>query len=449
MGLPIRYPNAADVVGPQIEIHAGGLITIENGTTLVSSSGKVSKAPIELTIDDNPPGNVVSPDRSQDLLGYFGGPNTDVGENFELTIRWDEILEDVGPENRTIIINYGNLKDQDNDPIKIKMGYTIIVDVASGGAFTATAIPNGIPNVVELLLSREYSNTQLNRNGGPSQVIATITVGNDENIRLEDSRTVEGSPNPDDDRDTLNETIMSVATPVGGVVPLVGAIPTAFEPPAVIPPLENVATPPLRATPPPVLSRHEEVPFRGGEVVQPERRFFIVKIAPNGEEEDRTELLAEDLSNLSELLTRLKDEKLPNGRYRILLEEPGSPTRTLMDFIKSQDTIGRPVRESGRGSNPITGEDAPAHQQKPQAVPVPPAASDGDAEQPGDQQPDDVSESSEGRSHFMMGAAVLAGAVLATDSIGSRWDETLDRAMEQSPRRLLTKVGRLCRRLRG
>ena len=123
-----------------------------------------------------------------------------------------------------------------------------------------------------------------------------------------------------------------------------------------------------------------------------------------------------------------------------------------MEFFKSEDTIGEPVREPGRGSNPIQderGSGVPVPEAKPDAPPAaPPAAPDGGAEMPEDPRPENVSESSPAASRSALGAALLAGTVLAADSTRGRWDKALDRAMARSAERPLTKVERLCRRLR-
>lgn len=56
---------------------------------------------------------------------------------------------------------------------------------------------------------------------------------------------------------------------------------------------------------------------------------------------------------MDELLEKSKQRSVPNGLYRIYLQEPGFPPRKLLEFYKSGDSIGDPVREPGRGSNPI------------------------------------------------------------------------------------------------
>jgi len=67
------------------------------------------------------------------------------------------------------------------------------------------------------------------------------------------------------------------------------------------------------------------------------------------------------LKNLSALLERLRKAQIPSGLYRLYYQEPGLPPQLVLEFRKTGTTIGDPVREPGRGTNPI--EDLPPVQQ--------------------------------------------------------------------------------------
>ncbi|NQU23370.1 MAG: hypothetical protein HQ567_18985, partial [Candidatus Nealsonbacteria bacterium] len=411
-----------------INIEAKGTISIKNGTALESGTGWVTHAPIALNVTNNPFGQFLSwADTVQNLAGWFGNAG-DGGRNFSLTIEWDD-----GRSQTVLGINHGDLVN-------------LHADIAGHDGSPPWINPGGstLPEQVTLDLSRIYSSIYLSLLS-PPVAEALVTVYNDPNIRLEDNR----GP------DYLNQASEIVPTPVA-TMSLAGKMPEAFERPVPIPPQE-IAQPPLFLTTS-RLTRYEEISFRGEARQQQVRKLYIVKVV-NGEEVDRTDLPLEWVSKMSELLTQFKDRGLPNGTYRIYLKEPNLPQRELMEFIKSEDTIGEAVREPGRGSNPILpderGSDVPEPEEKPDA---PPAAPQPSAEMPSaekpsaeiseDPQPENVSASSRGASRSALGAALLAGTVLAADSTRGRWGKALDRAMARSAERPLTKVERMCRRLR-
>lgn len=68
-----------------------------------------------------------------------------------------------------------------------------------------------------------------------------------------------------------------------------------------------------------------------------------------------------ELKNLSGLLERLKKAQIPSAMYRLYYQEPGLPPQQVLEFRKTGNTIGDPVREPGRGTNPVG--DQPAAQQ--------------------------------------------------------------------------------------
>jgi hypothetical protein len=75
-----------------------------------------------------------------------------------------------------------------------------------------------------------------------------------------------------------------------------------------------------------------------------------------------------ELRNLAALLERFKTAPVPSGLYRIYYQEPGLPPQQVLEFRKTGNTIGDPVREPGRGANPAA--DQPAVQPEGAAAPA-------------------------------------------------------------------------------
>ncbi|HEY2892885.1 MAG TPA: hypothetical protein VGJ16_01685, partial [Pirellulales bacterium] len=95
--------------------------------------------------------------------------------------------------------------------------------------------------------------------------------------------------------------------------------------------------------------------------------LFLVAVGPDGQEGTRIMLPVSDLKNLSGLLERLRKAQIPSALYRLYYQEPGLPPQLVIEFRKTGNTIGDPVREPGRGTNPI-------EQQQPAAPAADPGA---------------------------------------------------------------------------
>lgn len=93
--------------------------------------------------------------------------------------------------------------------------------------------------------------------------------------------------------------------------------------------------------------------------------LYLVAIGPDGKEGTRVMLPVSDLRDLSGLLERLKKAQIPSALYRLYYQEPGLPPQMVLEFRKTGNTIGDPVREPGRGTNPVDGP-AEQSQQNPQ-----------------------------------------------------------------------------------
>jgi len=97
--------------------------------------------------------------------------------------------------------------------------------------------------------------------------------------------------------------------------------------------------------------------------------LFLVAVGPDGQEGSPVSLSVSDLKNLSGLLERLRTAQIPSGLYRLYYKEPGLPPQLVLEFRKTGATIGDPVREPGRGTNPLDAQPP----QPGAAQPAPPA----------------------------------------------------------------------------
>ena len=100
-------------------------------------------------------------------------------------------------------------------------------------------------------------------------------------------------------------------------------------------------------------SRFEEIRTSTEATVGTARIIYLVRVLPNGQESDMLLLADDALSDSTRLFEKFKDQGLPNGRYRIYLQETGFPARRVIEFYKSGQAFGDPLREPGPGANPV------------------------------------------------------------------------------------------------
>jgi hypothetical protein len=105
-------------------------------------------------------------------------------------------------------------------------------------------------------------------------------------------------------------------------------------------------------------TRYEDVSLVEERAESDQAVLVLIRVGVNGCEEARTILPVAELQDLSALLERIRRAPLRNGLYRLLHQEPGLPPRKVLEFRKTAEGIGDPVREPGRGSNPL--DDQPA-----------------------------------------------------------------------------------------
>lgn len=350
------------ITGHTITVRAAGNLTIVDGAAVESYTGMVSNAPPLLRPDPDDPHKVLVPgDRVHEIKGRMGGSQTldggsldnwERGVNFTLSLYWSD--------NRSTILH------------NIRAGDTIFLEVGEDGEILHLEIVHseeGPVGEIQFTLRRHYSLLYL-------QTIETtvetwLVLSNDPNIFLDDSRTV-----------NLNETSTFRGVKVASdLMRPSEPIPEYLSPPP-LRPLEQAAvvletpTVPIEVrgvqydeSRPPTTERGETL-----------RVWYLVRVLPNGKEDVRYPLSEEIASDPVKLFQMLREMGLPDGKYRIYLEELGFPRRLVYEFYKSGSSLGDPVRERGPGSNPVPEakpESSPSMDQRPtSARPVVDAASD-------------------------------------------------------------------------
>jgi len=431
--VPSLPQGGSEIVAGTLTARAGGLIRIDSGAVLESATGKVSNVPPLLRIGELNPDQVLVPgDRVQQLTGVLGGTgrageNLEQGKNFTLKVLWDDGLS--------------------TEIHGVNAGDRVVLHVGENGEGAAIITHTNGTGPVEVLLARQYPIVHLAA-AGPT-VGAQVALHNDEGIQLVDSRTSRGIDlNETSTRVSTRWTGAQAVTPAGAVKlapPLVteaagwsgvgSAIPLAPPPNG-----SNQTQPAGTATQ--AISRiirpsaSGETESGGQRVAEFGRHWVIVKVGFDGKEDKPYSLPEGAVENLSALFEKLKQKGLPNGRYRIYLEESGLPPRKVIDFFKFGNSFGAPVREPPpQGSNPAP----PAAE-----TPNPPDREGG----PGTE--DDSASNrdpSNGRTP-LVGAAALALSSLGTYSARGLWASRVDKALESSTEKSFTRAAQLQRRLR-
>ena len=403
----------ADIVGSKITIKAlDGLITIKDGAVLESTKGdggKVNNVPIvPKNFERNPIGHTItSSDKVQTVSGQWGWENVERGMNFVVELVWSDNTSNSLP------------------PPQVDAGGTFQLEAGQWSKPPGTD-PDGR---ITLFLAHAYTDGFLFQLTDPV-VTVDVTIRNFEHIRLEDSRSNE-NPNEGEEFFSLNQVTVTVETPVGHIDPPT-EMPEGFAEPEPIVPEALPLAPPIPPTPPPRVVQaeyFERVVEAGGEE---DRKLFLVKVNPDGTEETKIKELPEDvLANLVDLFRKFTEGDMPDGKYRIYLEEAGFPRRKLIEFLKSGDTIGDPVRQPGRGSDKMPEGDSY----------LPPKGAEVDELR-------EVDGAWEEWTVPLVGAAALTGGGLAAGAVRDRWERRIDEALEASQQPSLGKAARLLRRLR-
>ncbi len=428
------------VSGYTVTIRAEGLLTIENGAALQSDTGQVSNAPPVFRPDPDNPNEVLVPgQRVHTIKGTMGG-NEDLGDNLErgvnftLSIFWSDL-------KTTIIPN-------------IHAGDVIEIFVGEDGQGEPVITHESDTGPIQFTLRRQYSLAYLATI--ETTVETWLVMTNDTRVLLDDVRPV-----------NLNETSAVRGIKVAGdqfhpsqPIPeyLQPAPPRAPEAAAVV--LEAPTMPlEVRAT------QYEEIRPPSEEGAERLRVWYLVRILPSGKEDARHPLSEDIASDPVKLFRSLREMGLPDGRYRIYLEELGFPRRMVYEFYKSGSSFGDPVRERGPGSNPVQeGPPAPAPAGK-QGASAWPALSEAVAvadqmggsaaatlsvkkEVWGPGGPETTEAPCDDVAHPAGAAVVVALGEWRARRGRHDWNQRVDEALENCSQRALTRGARLRRRLK-
>jgi hypothetical protein len=214
----------------------------------------------------------------------------------------------------------------------------------------------------------------------------------------------------------------------------------------------------------------------------------MVKVSPDGSETFLSELPPESLKDFQSLFARFRRGRMENGTYRIWLEEEGAPSRLIREFVKSGDSFGEVIRRLGRGSNRDTesengaaensadpnegvnrsemdridqaferfGAEGAAEIDAEKTVDNSQGEPDADADAApeGDELSaatpiSELADSLVWRPHVNFAWVTLVAFGLAAGASRRRWDEEVDRALEESDDRLSRRAARWLSRLRN
>ncbi|MDX1948441.1 MAG: LamG-like jellyroll fold domain-containing protein [Pirellulaceae bacterium] len=353
-----------NVLAPRgsVFVNAGGVIAIEDGKQLQSFTGRVSNAPPLLVVTETNPDDVILPgDPTQEIevviggdLNLGGGPaNQEFGENFTIIVKWDD--------GKVSVLNLLDIGQPDG----LKVGDRFRWTVGEDGETTATLVENFAPPAdgkVRVIIERTYPLLYLSQIT-TTELVATVTVQNDTvlptplvsnpyaregHIILTDSLGVD-----------LNSVTASVSTALSEDL-FHPPINTTTELPAlVISEPARAALAQVNVPPPFTVNIYQNLALSGERNEQELAVLYLVRVAADGTETNRTLLPLSDLRDLAGLLEKLKKAQIPSGLYRIYHQEPGLPPRKVLEFRKTGGSIGDPVREPGRGTNPLDAQPAP------------------------------------------------------------------------------------------
>ncbi|QDU28464.1 Pentaxin family protein [Anatilimnocola aggregata] len=344
-------------------VSANGYITILNGTLVdgkfvQSGTGQISNAPPVLVLAEVDPDDVLLPgDPTQEVTGTIGGdPNTELARNLKIIVDWADGEQSV----------LGGLNAGDTVTWFISADNTSTVNIVSGNP----------ESPITITIQREYPLLFLQSVVG-TEIVSNFTVYNDPQIQLFDL-----SSQAIGQQQRLNQSLtLPIATSLseegfGRNVPL---------------PIEETsfaATEPVRQSRlelipslPPQQVRYYSETFAADEAENELAILYLVRVGVDGQEESRTLLPLSDLRDLTGLLDRIRKASMRSGLYRIYHQEAGLPPRKVLEFRKTAEGIGDPVREPGRGANPLDENNKTPMDPAPPAPPAKPDAKQGAAQE--------------------------------------------------------------------
>ncbi|MBW8883495.1 MAG: hypothetical protein JF612_01690, partial [Planctomycetia bacterium] len=322
-------------------------------TGSASPSGKVSNAPPIIELHQINPNDVLLPgDPTQEVTGQIGvsSNNLELGSNLTLSVVW--------ADGKTSVLT------------GLQAGDTVTWHIGPDGNTSSVSITHAAEAKGPIIIheiQRAYD-LQFLATFQSNKVDAIFTLSNDRMIHLTDSRSL------------ANAEILNVSEPITVSTTLSNK--DFSRPPIVIPASPIVQVAETRVVVrnenilvlPQQIQRLQDVNFAQGIAEVEDAVLFLVAVGPDGTEGPPLMLAVSDLRNVSALLERLRKAQIPSGLYRLYYKEPGLPPQLVLEFRKTGNAIGDPVREPGRGTNPLDAQPA-----------QPPAAPPGGQQNPQDQ----------------------------------------------------------------
>lgn len=337
---------------PQINVQSlAGAISVLSGTWIRSSTGQVNNIPPQLRLTQADPADVLLPgDPTQEVVGTIGGIESlgdqlELGNHFRIEARWDDGIVSVldFPTAANVTPSVTGLPSQ---PI-LQAGDSVIWLIDQRNLSTASIVRGPVAEgPIQIFIERTYPLLYLQGLRQP-EVAARFDLFNDPNIVLV------GATQP-----SLNRSSpVVIITPVADEM-LRPSVPVVLvTQPIIFPESKETVVVDIPPPPPGQIVIYDDSTSLESEEEDTATRLYLVRILPNGQEGEQVKLSLGELRDLSGLLERLKTAPIPNGMYRIYYQEAGLPAQQLLEFRKAGGTIGDPVREPGRGSNRLQGDD--------------------------------------------------------------------------------------------
>jgi len=334
--------------GPaQIVIRStSGVVTILNGTIVQSNTGQISNSPPLLRLVQNDPSDSLVPgDPTQEVSGTLGGietlgDNLEQGVNFRIIATWDDGVVSV--------LDFPTADEVTTDvtgtPVlpKLRAGDTLQWLIDADQQSTASIIRGtDTEGPIHVFIQRTYPLAHLQTLRNPEVVSSFVTV-NDDNILLFDASGI-----------NMNRTEpITVITSVSEELLRLFVVVVIEEPPIGFDEMSQPIAVDLISVPTSQINVYDDGLIGQAEDEEEVAKLYLVRVLPDGKEGEPIALPLAELRDLSQLLDRLKVAPIPSGLYRLYYQEPGLPPQQVLEFRKSGNVIGDPVRESGRGSNP-------------------------------------------------------------------------------------------------
>ena len=322
-------------------------------------------------------------------IGFIGAPSgyTELGQNYNIEVLWADGTVTMSntqssaiaypPAGHGAYVGYGTVATMSS----IVGSQPVWTFNASPSVLPGFFPPAGTANGITFAISHTYTISFIaNHMGG--RATAVVKLVNNSSIVLSDpsldGNIATGTPPADDSLNAVQaSTFVLITNGIRGV-----PTPAPFQPPAAVAPPQAVVAQIIASTPPQQeVNPPSDLVLREDAIVAQQRMIEIVKLDVDGNPEKEV-ILTDVPEKLNELLEKLKNGAYRNGRYAVYLTEYSVTghvvigRRLLMEVYKSGHTLGDPVHEPGRSSNPIPKEDPSQGQPSPPGSHAPRASAE-------------------------------------------------------------------------